>query len=77
MAKAKSKKLREVLAKNIRLFRNNLGMSQEELGHKAKLHRTYVGMIERSERNLSIDNIEKIAKALGVKPHQLLVDEHR
>jgi transcriptional regulator with XRE-family HTH domain len=77
MAKAKSKKLREVLAKNIRLFRNDLGMSQEELGYKAKLHRTYVGMIERSERNLSIDNIEKIAKALGVKPHQLLVDERR
>ena len=77
MAKAKSKKLREVLAKNIRLFRNNLGMSQEELGEKAKLHRTYVGMIERSERNLSIDNIEKIAKALNVKPHQLLMDGRR
>ena len=77
MAKAKSKKLRHVLAKNMRLLRNDLGLSQEELAHKAKLHRTYIGMIERSERNLSIDNIEKIANALGVKPHQLLLDERR
>ena len=77
MAKAKSKNLRHVLAKNMRLLRNDLGLSQEELAHKAKLHRTYMGMIERSERNLSIDNIEKIANALGVKPHQLLMDERR
>jgi len=77
MVKAKSKNLRHVLAKNMRLLRNDLGLSQEELAHKAKLHRTYIGMIERSERNLSIDNIEKIANALGVKPHQLLLDERR
>ena len=36
--------------------------------------RTYIGMIERSERNLSIDNIEKIGRALEVEPHRLLVD---
>jgi transcriptional regulator with XRE-family HTH domain len=77
MAKAKSKNLRHVLAKNMRLLRNDLGLSQEELAYKAKLHRTYIGMIERSERNLSIDNVEKIANALGVKPHQLLLDEGR
>jgi transcriptional regulator with XRE-family HTH domain len=77
MVKAKSKNLRHVLAKNMRLLRNDLGLSQEELAHKAKLHRTYIGMIERSERNLSIDNIEKIANALGAKPHQLLLDERR
>lgn len=77
MAKAKSKNLRHVLAKNMRLLRNDLGLSQEELAHKAKLHRTYIGMIERSERNLSIDNIEKIANALGVKPHQLLLEERQ
>lgn len=77
MAKAKSKNLRHVLAKNMRLLRNDLGLSQEELAHKAKLHRTYIGMIERSERNLSIDNIEKIAHALGVRPYQLLMDERR
>ena len=43
----------------------------------AKVHRTYMGSIERSEQNISIDNIEKIAKALDVKPHQLLMDGRR
>jgi transcriptional regulator with XRE-family HTH domain len=77
MATARPGKLRQVLAKNVRLFRHELGITQEELAHKAKVHRTYLGMIERAERNLSIDNIEKIAKALEVKPHQLLMDERR
>ena len=77
MATAKLGKLRQVLAKNIRQLRKDLGVSQEELAHMAKVHRTYMGSIERSEQNISIDNIEKIAKALGVKPHQLLMDERR
>jgi transcriptional regulator with XRE-family HTH domain len=77
MATAKPGKLRQLLAKNVRLFRHVRGLTQEELAHKAKLHRTYMGMIERAERNLSVDNIEKIAKALQVKPHQLLMDERR
>jgi transcriptional regulator with XRE-family HTH domain len=76
MATAKFGKLRQVLAKNIRQLRKNLGLSQEELAHRAKVHRTYMGAIERSEQNISIDNIEKIANALEVKPHQLL-DERR
>lgn len=58
-------------------MRHSLGLSQEELAHTAKLHRTFVGSIERSEQNLSLDSIEKIAKALGVKPYQLLMDERR
>jgi transcriptional regulator with XRE-family HTH domain len=77
MATAKPGKLRQVLAKNVRLYRHTRGLTQEELADKAKLHRTYMGMIERAERNLSVDNIEKIARALGVKPHQLLMDERR
>jgi transcriptional regulator with XRE-family HTH domain len=76
MATAKFGKLRQVLAKNIRQLRKNLGLSQEELAHRAKVYRTYMGAIERSEQNISIDNIEKIANALEVKPHQLL-DERR
>ncbi len=74
MATAKPGKLRQVLARNIRQLRTNLGVSQEELAHRAKVHRTYMGAIERAEQNISIDNIEKIAKALEVKPHQLLDD---
>ena len=73
MAKAKLGLLRQVLANNVRQLRKDLGVSQEELAHMAKVHRTYMGSIERSEQNISIDNIEKIAKALGVKPHQLLM----
>jgi transcriptional regulator with XRE-family HTH domain len=77
MATAKPGKLRQLFAKNVRQLRNNLGVSQEELAHRAKVHRTFMGAVERSEQNISIDNIEKIAKALEVKPHQLLMDERR
>ena len=74
MATARPGKLRQVLAQNVRRLRKQLGVSQEELAHRAKVHRTYMGSIERSEQNISIDNIEKLAKALDVEPHQLLVD---
>lgn len=57
---------RETLAKRIRELRAEKGWSQEDLAAAADLHRTYIGAIERCERNVSIDNIEKIAKALGV-----------
>lgn len=74
MATAKPGKLRQVLADNIRRLRDEMGISQEELAHRAKVHRTYMSSIERARRNVAIDNIEKIAKALEVKPHQLLDD---
>ncbi|PLR26499.1 transcriptional regulator [Caulobacter zeae] len=51
------------------------GWSQEELAGQAQLHRTYVGSIERAERNLSIDNIERLAVALTVEPWSLLKPE--
>ena len=63
-----------MLAHNVRRLRKQLGVSQEELAHRARVHRTYMGSIERSEQNISIDNIEKLAKALDVEPHQLLID---
>jgi transcriptional regulator with XRE-family HTH domain len=75
MRAADSTRLREILAKNVRLIRNKLGLSQEELADRAGLHRTYVGSIERGERNVSVDNIEKIAEALEVKPERLLSGE--
>lgn len=52
--------------KKIRQIRKGKGMSQEELSFKANLHRTYIGMIERAEKNITLANIEKIAKALDV-----------
>ena len=54
---------RKQLGKRIRQIRKKQNMSQEELGFRAGLHRTYIGAIERAEQNVSIDNLHKIAKA--------------
>jgi len=62
------------LARNIRELRSLNGVSQEELALEAGLHRTFVAHVERGVRNISIDNIEKLAMALGVPPYRLLMD---
>lgn len=49
----------------VRQERTNLGISQEELAARAGVHRTYIGMVERGEKNVTLQNIEKICKALG------------
>ena len=51
----------------VRKERLNLKISQEELADRAKVHRTYIGMIERGEKNITLENIEKVAKALGFR----------
>ncbi|OGC42005.1 transcriptional regulator [candidate division WOR-3 bacterium RBG_13_43_14] len=56
----------------VRELRMKKGWSQEDLAKKTYVHRTYIGSIERSERNVSLINIERIAKAFGLKPWQLL-----
>lgn len=50
----------------VRKFRERQGLSQEQLAELAGLHRTYIGMIERAEKNITLNNMAKIAKALGV-----------
>ncbi|MGA7704116.1 MAG: helix-turn-helix transcriptional regulator [Solirubrobacteraceae bacterium] len=60
------------LGRAIREFRLGAGISQEDLADRARLHRTYVGGIERGERNVSFGNLIKLADALGVQPSQLL-----
>lgn len=60
---------REILIKfgqKVREERARLGLSQEELAGRAGVHRTYIGMIERAEKNITLENIEKIAKALKI-----------
>ncbi len=50
----------------IREIRIEKGFSQEELGFRSNLHRTYIGMIERGEKNITLENIEKLSKGLNV-----------
>lgn len=61
-----------IFANNVKKLRAAKGISQEELAERAGVHRTYVGMLERGEKNVTIYNIERIADALGVKPSSLL-----
>lgn len=68
-----------LFGENVRKYRRLLNISQEELAHKADLHRTYIGMIERAEKNITLVNIEKIANALEVEITDLMKhsnDEH-
>ena len=58
--------------KKVRDERIKLGLSQEELASRAKVHRTYIGMIERAEKNITLLNIEKIAKSLKISTDKLL-----
>lgn len=62
----------EILAKNIRGRRHELGWSQEELADKCGLHRTYVGGVERAERNITLQTLNALATALGVSPASLI-----
>lgn len=68
---------REILikfGKRVREERDKLGLSQEELATRAGVHRTYIGMIERAEKNITLENIQKVCKALGLKISDLFVD---
>lgn len=67
-----SKKYQVFLGKKIRELREKMGISQERLGELAKVHRTYVGMVERGEKNITISNILKFAQALGVQVRDLI-----
>jgi len=61
-----------VFAGNLRAGRKALGLSQEDLAERSGLHRTYVGSVERGERNISIDNMEALASALGKALSEML-----
>lgn len=68
-------KSRVIFAKNLRKFRLKRKLSQEDLADLAGIHRTYVGSVERAERNISIDNMERLANALECSIAELLVED--
>jgi len=69
------KRLSHTLAANIRSFRRERNLSQEEFADICGLHRTYVGSVEREERNVTLSTLEVFAKALGVDVPQLLTPQ--
>jgi len=68
-------RIRDILARNLRIYRQARGLSQEELAHRACVDRTYISSIERRQYAASIDVLERLARELGVKPAALLDDD--
>ena len=69
--------LRDKLGQAVRRLRTDAGYSQESFADACALHRTYIGSIERGETNVSLDNIERIAKTLRIPVSQLFVVAER
>lgn len=65
----------KIFGTNLRKARLAKGLSQEKFAEKCGLHRTYIGSIERFQRNVSLENVQKIAKALDIEPYKLLKKE--
>lgn len=64
-----------VFGMNLRKYRKGLGVSQEKFAEMCGLHRTYISDIERFQRSIALDNIQKIANALKIEPYKLLITE--
>ncbi len=74
MKKIDNKHLLDIVAGNIRFQRRLMRMSQEALAEKADLHRTYIGMVERSEKNITLLSLQRISRALNVPITDLLTE---
>ena len=69
--------LRVALGRAVRRLRKQAGFSQESFADHCKLHRTYMGAVERGETNISLDSLERIAKGLGLTAGELLTEAER
>lgn len=67
--------LRQILADNVRAYRVRVKLSQDEFAHQCGLHRTYIGSVERCERNVTLATLEMLAKAMGVSAAALLTKD--
>lgn len=66
----------KVFGENVRKYRIAMGLSQEKFAEKCGLHRTYISTIERFQRNVSIENVQKIADALDIDSYRLLMENN-
>jgi len=66
----------KVFGSNLRKYRNQLGISQEKFAEKCGMHRTYISDIERFQRSIALENIQKIADALGIETYKLFIEEN-
>lgn len=64
----------KVFGTNLRKYRLELGLSQEKFSEKCGLHRTYISDIERFQRSIALENIQKIADALGIEAYRLFIE---
>ena len=64
-----------VFGTNLRKYRNELGVSQEKFAEMCGLHRTYISDIERFQRSISLENIQKIADALSIETYKLFIED--
>lgn len=64
-----------VFATNVKKYRTRQGLSQEAFAEKAGLHRTYISALEREKRNISLDNVQKIAEALKIDTYLLFIED--
>lgn len=64
----------KVFANNLKKYRGEIGLSQEAFAEKAGLHRTYISAIEREKRSIALENIQKIADALGIETYLLFIN---
>lgn len=69
--------IKTIFAQNLKKYRTKMNLSQEELGFRSGLHRTYISDVEREVRSISLDNIQKIAKALEIEIYLLFVKEEK
>lgn len=65
----------KVFGKNVRKCRKEKGLSQEKLGELSGLHRTYISDIERFQRSIALENIQRIADALEIKTYKLFMED--
>lgn len=66
----------KVFGKNLKKYRLALGLSQEKFAEKCGLHRTYISTVERFQRNISIENVQRIADALDIEAYKLFIDSN-